>query len=197
VNYSFIRNIIKVTFSQMLVLVLYTIPALAAEGGHGSHRSELKDWLWPVVNFAVLVIILYLAGRKPFREFFRRRTEMIGQSLQEAKEAKELARKALDEVRDRLRNTDKDIEEIISSTRRSGEKEKEAIIAEGEKMKERILEQAKSNIDFELEKARAKIKSDAAALALELAEKKMKEKLGDKEQEELIDEYLRKLEGGN
>jgi F-type H+-transporting ATPase subunit b len=191
------KKIVKFTLSQLLILIFYALPVLAAEGGHGSHRSELKDWIWPLVNFAVLVIILYLAGRKPFKEFFRKRTEMIEQSLKEAKEAKELARKTLDEVRERLKNTDREIEDILASARRSGEKEKEAIIAEGEKMKERILEQAKSNIDFELEKARARIKSDAAALALELAEKRMKEKLGSKEQEELIDEYLKKLEGNN
>ncbi|NOZ68690.1 MAG: hypothetical protein GXP46_05490, partial [Deferribacteres bacterium] len=76
--------------------------------------------------------------------------------------------------------------QIIEAARKSGQKEKEAIIAEGEHLKERILEQAKSNIDFELQKAKEKIKSDAALMALELAEKQIREKLGKKEQDILI-----------
>jgi F-type H+-transporting ATPase subunit b len=74
---------------------------------------------------------------------------------------------------------------------------KEAIIAEGVRLKEKIIEQAKANIDFELQKAKEKIKSDAALMALELAEKQIKEKLGKKEQEALINDYIKRLEAKN
>ena len=77
------------------------------------------------------------------------------------------------------------------------EKEKEAIIAEGERLKEKIVEQAKANIDFELQKAKETLKSDAALMALELAEKEIREKLGQKEQESLIDDYVKRLEAKN
>jgi len=118
-------------------------------------------------------------------------------SLKEATEAKELAQKTLDEVRARHSNTDQEIEQIIEAARKSGAKEKEAIIAEGERLKEKIVEQAKANIDFELQKAKETIKSDAALMALELAEKEIKEKLGQKEQESLIDDYIKRLEAKN
>ncbi len=86
---------------------------------------------------------------------------------------------------------------ILQAARKSGEKEKEAVIAEGEKLKEKIIEQAKANIDFELQKAKEQIKSDAALLALELAEKDIQEKLGKKEQEALINDYIKRLEEKN
>jgi len=172
--------------------------ALAAEGGeHAEHAFTWKDWLWPVVNFAVLVVVLVFAARKPFAEFFKNRTQLIEKSLREATEAKELAQKALNEVKARLGNTDREIEEILASARKAGEKEKETIIAEGEKLKEKILEQAKTNIDFELQKAKDQIKTEAAMMALELAEKQIKEKLGQKEQEALIDDYIKRLEAKN
>jgi F-type H+-transporting ATPase subunit b len=122
---------------------------------------------------------------------------MIEKSLKEASEARELAQKTLLEVQSRLKNTDSEIEEILQAARKSGEKEKEAVIAEGEKLKEKIIEQAKANIDFELQKAKEKIKSDAALLALELAEKEIREKLGQKEQEALINDYIKRLEEKN
>jgi F-type H+-transporting ATPase subunit b len=182
-------------FLMLCINFLFAVSAFAAE--HEEAHFTWRDWLWPVVNFAILVVVLYFAGRKPMAAYFKNRTEMIEKSLKEATQARELAQKTLDEVRSRLNNTDKEIEQIIEAARHSGEKEKEAIIAEGERLKEKIVEQAKANIDFELQKAKDKIKSDAALLALELAEKEIKEKLGKKEQESLIDDYIKRLEAKN
>ena len=183
----------------MLILnfVLIASALAAGEGGHGEVHFTWRDWLWPVVNFSVLIIILFFFGRKPVSEFFRNRTALIEKSLSEASEAKELAQKTLNEVKERFRNTDSEIEQIIEAARKSGEKEREAIIAEGERLKQRIIEQGKANIDFELQKAKERIKSDAARMALELAEKQIREQLGQKEQEALIDDYIKRLEAKN
>ncbi len=186
-------------FVISILSFIFVAASFAAGGGaeHGEAHFTWKDWLWPVVNFAILVFILVYFGRKPIAEYFKKRTELIEKSLKEATEAKELAQKTLNEVRARLKNTDMEIEQILEAAKKSGDKEKEAIIAEGVRLKEKILEQAKANIDFELQKAREKIKSDAAIMALELAEKQIKEKLGQKEQDALIDDYIKRLETKN
>ncbi|HDH04957.1 MAG TPA: ATP synthase F0 subunit B [Nitrospirae bacterium] len=181
----------------IITVSLMFVSAAFASGGGGEHHFTWMDWLWPLVNFAVLVAILVFFSRKPVVEYFKKRTELIENSLKEASEAKELAQKTLNEVRGRLKTTDSEIEQILAAAKKSGEKEKEAIIAEGVRLKEKILEQAKANIDFELQKAREKIKADAALLALDLAEKQIKEKLGKKEQEVLIDDYIKRLEAKN
>ncbi|GBE03700.1 ATP synthase subunit b [bacterium BMS3Abin09] len=170
--------------------------AFASEGGENIHYTW-KDWLWPVVNFSILMFILIFFGKKPVGDYFKGRTALIEKSLKDAAEAKELAENALREVNARLNNTDAEIAEIIEAAKKSGEKERESIIAEGEHLKEKILEQAKANIDFELQKARETIKSEAALMALELAEKQIKEKLGQSEQETLIDDYIKRLEEKN
>ncbi len=171
--------------------------AFAEGGGGGEHGFTWKDWQWIVINFAILVVVLFFFGRKPIGEYFKKRTELIEKSLEEATEAKRLARKSLNEVRSRLENTDAEMEQIIEAARKSGEKEKQSIIKEAARLKEKILQQAKANIDFELQKARDTIKADAAAMALELAEKRIKEKLGQKEQAALIDDYIKRLEAKN
>lgn len=197
-NYRFqINNIIYISIISGLNLI-FVVSSIAAEAeGHGEHAFTWRDWLWPVVNFAILVIVLFFFGRKPISDYFKKRTEGIEKSLQEAKEAKELARKALEEVRSRLKNTDQDIEQILKAAKTSGEKEKEEIIAEGQRLKEKIIEQARANIELELQKAKETIKSEAALVALEQAEKQIREKLGKKEQEELINDYIKRLEEKN
>lgn len=176
--------------------VLFPEAAFASEGG-GEGGFNWGALIPPVVNFGIVVLVIFYFGRKPISDFFRNRTEMIEKSLKDAQEAKVLAQQTLDQVKERLKNTDQEINAILEASKKSGEKEKESIIAEGERISAKILEQAQSNIAFELQKARESIKSEAALLALELAEKQIKSKLGAKEQETLIDEYIKKLEVKN
>ena len=177
--------------SSVLCIPPHEIAIAAEEAGHS---FSFKDLFWPIVNFAILVVILVKFLAKPVREYFKKRTEMIEKSMEEAGAAKALAQKTLDEVKERLKNIDHDISEIVNAAKKEGKNEKEALITEGEQLKNKILEQAKANIEFELQKAKETIKSEAALLALELAEKKIKENLGTKEQKVLIDEYIKKLE---
>jgi F-type H+-transporting ATPase subunit b len=175
--------------------LLFTALAFAAEGGEGE-QSLFKAYFWPVINFVVLVVLLVYAMKKAdIKGYFKKRTELIEQSLKEAREAKELAQKALAQVEERLRVKDKEMEEIISSARMSGENEKARLVEEGARMQEKILEQAKTNIDFEVKQAKSAIKQEAAELAMGLAEKKLKDKLTKEEQLKLLEESVAKIEG--
>ncbi|HAK89321.1 MAG: ATP synthase F0 subunit B [Nitrospirae bacterium GWC2_46_6] len=177
----------------ILLLVFQSSSAFAAEGSE--HGSSLMDWVWRIVNFAILVFVLVKFLNKPLRSFLQQRKELIEKSIKEAQEAKALALKALAEVEERLKVKDKEIEEIISSAKTSGEREKERLIAEGEKLKVKILEQAKANIDFEVKRAKDTIKAEAVEAAMQLAEEKIKSKLTKEDQERLMQESIKLLRG--
>lgn len=188
----------KIIFVISLVLLslLMISAAFGAEGEAEGQRSLFKAYLWPVINFLVLVgLMVYMLRKMDIKGYFKKRTELIEQTLKEAKEAKELAQKALAEVEGRLKGKDKEIEEIIASSKSSGEKEKARLSEDGQKMKEKILEQAKVNIDYELKKAKEAIKAEAVDIAMELAEKKLKTKLTPEEQMKLLEESVAKIEG--
>lgn len=183
-------------FTALLILIsLMAWSAFASEEAAAEHGSPVMDWVWKIVNFAILVFILVKFAGKPLKGFLQKRTELIEKTLQEAKEAKELATKSLREVQERLKGKDKEIEEIIAFSRASGEKEREALLREGERMGERVIEHAKANIEFELDKAKTAIRAEAVELAMELAEKKLGEKLTPDRQKKLLEESLAKLEG--
>ncbi|HAM49580.1 MAG TPA: ATP synthase F0 subunit B [Nitrospiraceae bacterium] len=159
--------------------------------------GEWKEWLWKILNFGILVFILVKFLRKPLREFLRKRTELIEKTLKEAQEAKELAEKALAEVEGRLKLKDKEIEDILAQAQRSAKTEHDLLLQNGEQMKEKILEQARTNIEYELRLAKESIKAEAVQIAMELAEKKLKEKLTKENQFKLIEESVTRLEGKN
>ncbi|MDP2278168.1 MAG: F0F1 ATP synthase subunit B, partial [Nitrospirota bacterium] len=192
-----------VTRHSLLILascILYLASAAvvhASGGEEGSAGAVAKDYLWKIINFGILFFIIFKFGKKPLQDFLKKRTELIEKSLKEAKEAKELAQKALAEVEERLKARDREIGEIVSSAKESGEKEKARLIEEGGRMKEKILEQARTNIAYEIKRAKETIKEEAAAIAIELAEKKLKEKLTEEEQLKLLEESLAKIEGKN
>ncbi|NWF75992.1 MAG: F0F1 ATP synthase subunit B [Nitrospirae bacterium] len=176
--------------------IVFTSYAFGSSGGEeAAHTPLWKDYMWKIINFAVLIIILWKFAKKPFQNFLKNRTELIEKTLNEAKAAKEAAMKALQEVEERLKTKDAEIESVISASRRAGEQERDKIIAETEKLKEKILEQAKTNIQFELKHAKEQIKAEAVNLAIELAEKKIKDKITKEDQEKLLDESLMKIGG--
>jgi len=175
----------------ILQFALVTVAFGAEEAAHG---GEWKEWLWKILNFAILVGVLVWFAKKPLQEFLRKRTELIEKTLQEAKEARELAQKALAEVEERLKLKDREIEEIVAHAQQSAKREKDLLVQQGEQMKEKILEQAKNNIDYEVRLAKDSIKAEAVEIALELAEKKLKGKLSSEEQIRLIEESLARME---
>jgi F-type H+-transporting ATPase subunit b len=188
---------VKILPGILVLTLVVAVPAFSATGGGGeAHGPDLKAFLWQVVNFAILVAILLFFARKPIRDLLKNRTESIQKSIEEAREAREKAEEALAKVEERLKEKDREVADILATAERSGLKEREAIIEEGERLSRKIVEQARANIEYELKQAREAIKAEAVELAMEIAEKKIREKLSEEEQKRLFEESLKKLESG-
>jgi len=187
---------VQVMFFIVSTFAVTSLLMAGSAGGEGGHVAPWwKDYIWKIINFLILVVLLFKFARKPMQSFFQKRTEMIEKTLNEAKEAKDASMKALQEVEARLRAKDAEVEAILAAAKKSGEQEREAIIAESDRLKAKIMEQAKTNIDFELKHAKEAIKAEAVELAMELAEQKIKEKLTTKEQEKLLEDALLRIGG--
>jgi F-type H+-transporting ATPase subunit b len=178
----------------LATLFVAAAPALAFASEAGGEGYDWAGFGWQLVNFAILATLLVVFVRKPLRDYLKARTESIKKSIEEARQARELAEKALAEVHERLKVKDREIAEVVAAAETSGQKEKEALIEEGERLAQKLIEQARSNIDYELKQAREAIKAEAVELAMELAEKKIKDKLGEEEQKKLFEDALQRLE---
>jgi F-type H+-transporting ATPase subunit b len=192
------KHIIKI-FSLLALLVInlvfVSIIFASSGGGEEAHPSLVKEYAYKIINFVLIFGIVIYFARKPVANMLKQRTELIKKTLKEAQEAKEVAQKALQEAQTRLQTKDKEIEEILSMSKQAGEQEKARLIEESERLKERIFEQAKVNIEYELKGAKDALKAEAVEIAMELAEKKIKEKLTKEEQEKLLQESLTKIGG--
>lgn len=186
---------LPVFFLFLIFHLSFINAAFCAEGA--AHGGDWKEWLWKILNFAILVFILVKFLGKPLSEFLKKRTELIEKTLREAKEAREFAERALAEAEERLKLKDREIEDILEQSRRSAVIEQEHLIKQGEQMKEKIIEQAKNNINLELRLAKEAIKAEAVEIAAELAEKKIKSRITTDKQAGLIEESISMIEGRN
>ncbi|MGB9710396.1 MAG: F0F1 ATP synthase subunit B [Thermodesulfovibrio sp.] len=183
----------KKSIISILMIVIFASSAMAAEAEHAGGSS--KSWIYQFINFAILVFLLVKFLGKPLKKFFAQRRELIEKSIKESQEAKELAKKALQEVEEKLKLKDKEVQDILDTAKKIGEQEKLKIIEESDKLKEKILEQAKTNIEFEVKMAKDALRLEAAELAIQLSEQKLKEKITPEEQEKLLQESIKIIEG--
>jgi len=191
------KKIIQILAFALFNLAIVSFVFASSGGGEGAEHAApwWKDYIWKIINFLLLFILLFKFAKKPMQNFFQKRTELIEKTLNEAKEAKAASLKALQEVETRLKAKDTEIEAILAASRKSGEQERDSIIVESDRLKAKIMEQAKTNIEYELKQAKEAIKAEAVELAMELAEKKLKEKLTKEEQEKLLEDSLTKIGG--
>ena len=167
--------------------------AYAAEGG-GTEVTTM-DWVWRIVNFAIILGVLIYFLKKPVQTMLRKRIEDIETALAEAKRAREEALKRLAEVEARLKDKDAEVQSLVKLAEENGRKEREQIIADSAKAGESILASAKENIDAELLKAKDALRREAALLAVEMAEKIVKENIKKEDQNRIVEEYIAKVGG--
>lgn len=183
-------EMMKCTFAFVSLIFLTSVSTAYAAGGGDEGPM---GWVWRVLNFAILVFLLVKFVGKPLKAFLKQRSETIEKSIKEAQEAKEIARKALAEVEDKLRLKDKEIAEIIALSKASGEEEKKRLIEDAERLKTKILEQAKANIDHEIKMAKEVIKAEAVEEAIKLSEEKIKSRLTKEDQDRILQDSIKLL----
>lgn len=186
-----------------VVAALVVLPALAAaaehEGGGGEGLYEMtpaktKDFIFRVINFAILAGALIWVWRKYGSGFLAGRRQEIIESMEKAEKARADAEAKFKEYQAKLANLDKEIAEIKDSFNVHGKKEKEMIIAKAREEIEKIKQAVEFSTAQEVEKAKAQLRQETALLAVNLAEEILKKKISAEDQKRLITDYLRQME---
>ena len=167
--------------------------ALASGGEGGEHSSQWSNFLFRVMNFAVLVAVLIVVLRKPLKSGLGARVDQIKSELEELEAKREEAKRAYALMEQRLADAAGEREKVLADFRAMGEKEKAAIIAGAEATAERIKEQANFTIEQETAAAKAELRREVAEMSAAVAEDMLKEKINPEDQTRLVDEYLAKV----
>jgi F-type H+-transporting ATPase subunit b len=87
-----------------------------------------------------------------------------------------------------------ELEGIRATARERAAAEREHILADATAAAERIRRDAQAAIEHELLRARARLRQEAADLAVELASETLRRQVTDADRERLLDEFVRTIE---
>ncbi len=180
-----------------LVLALLGIalatPAWAASDAGGGSFLGLSTFAWQVLNFLLLVTVLFVAGRGPILGYLASRRAEIQGDLSASRELLAEAEAKLADWTERTARLDSELTEIRDTSRRLAEQERDEILAQAHTSAERIRSDATAAVEQELRRARAELSAEATELAVELAGTILHEQVGSEDQRRLFDEFLQRI----
>jgi F-type H+-transporting ATPase subunit b len=150
--------------------------------------------IWTIVCFLVTLFVLKRFAFGPIQKTIDERRERIRQSLDEADNAREEARKLLEEHRKLISGAQTDAEEILSEARRVAEANERRMREELEADRQRRLEETRKQIDAETRRALEAIRAEVVDLSLLAASKVTRKSLDDADHKRLIEEAVGELD---
>ncbi len=174
----------------------HRVAAVAWAAGGGEQvdlKAQLIDFAWRIVNFAILLYILYKLMWKKMKSFFAGRREGIQASLEEAEVVKADAEKKFKEYDEKIKKAEEEIQGISAMIKAQGEEEKKRIIADAERASVKMKEDAKARMEQELKKAKNELRLEASELAVQMAEDILKKKVTKEDHEGMVREYLDRM----
>jgi len=175
------------------IVFLGKIGVVGATGESAHGESQFWPFIFSVINFLLFLIVLYIFAFPRVKKFFFDRSQNILQALKEAEEAKILAEKKFKEYEEKLLSLEKEIEEMRRGVEQEAKLEKEKIISGAKKEAEIIKWQAKIIAEQEVKKAKNELRREVINLALNIAEKIIREKITEQDHNRLIQDYITQI----
>lgn len=175
-----------------LAFVAFTV-AFASEGGGEEGHKAIWLIVWRILNFLILMALLWKLLADTIRKYFVGRKEELAQMIEEADKAKSDADTRYADIQQKLKNVEKDIQDIKNAIMGELEGEKARIIEEGKVSAERIIQQAKWTAEQEVVKVKKELKEHVVEMAGEMASGMITNSMTPDDQKRILEEYLNKV----
>ncbi|MCI8692230.1 MAG: F0F1 ATP synthase subunit B [Lachnospiraceae bacterium] len=153
----------------------------------------LADSTLMIIAIFVLFLIMSYFLFNPARKMLNGRREKIQKELSTAKTAMENAQGLKKEYEDKLKNADKEAENILSEARRKALANENQIVAQAKEEAARILERAHVEAELEKQKMSDDIKREIIFVASLMAGKVVAASVDTSLQNQLIDETIKEM----
>ncbi|MFZ4638457.1 MAG: F0F1 ATP synthase subunit B [Pirellulales bacterium] len=180
-------------------------PGHAPEIGHnapaGVAQKDFESPAWfqtdlAVWSFAVFLALLALLTKfawKPIMQGLEKREDGIARQIAETKASNEEAKRMLASYERRLSEASEEVRGMLEEARRDADTTRQSIVAEARKAAEEELARATREIQFAKDDALSQIAEKAGHLAVEVAGKFLRDKLGHDDQARLVRDSVASL----
>ncbi len=159
-------------------------------------KLGLNPWLLiaQIVNFAILLGVLYYFLYKPLLKLFHDRSRKIDEGLKNAEKLK--ADAALSEIRQKeaLDEARKEAHRIVEQAAKLGDEEKKKILELAAEESRKIVARTMAEIGAEKQQIMSEIKKEVGEMVVNLSLGMVKKQLDEKTQKELLNQAIKEVE---
>lgn len=143
-----------------------------------------------IINFVVLLGLLYLLAYKPIMRMLDERSRKVKESMDQTEYIKQQAILAEEETKKRIEAASKEGQEVITRATRTGEELRQQAQLEAKKDGEALITRARVEIQRERDEAIGELRREFADLTVMAAEKVIDRSLDKEAHRQLIDKVL-------
>jgi len=158
----------------------------ASEGGNVFNWRYVFEH---TVNLVILLGILVYFLKDSVRNFLVERKGAISSEIDHAQHTITEAKSKYEEYAQKLKGIEDEINNIKESIVKQGQTEREEILRQASIASENIKKEAQETIEFEAARAKQEIQSEVVTLALQIAEKVIKENLTENDKQRFVDDF--------
>ncbi|MFO7806856.1 MAG: F0F1 ATP synthase subunit B [Candidatus Moraniibacteriota bacterium] len=159
-----------------------------------SFHLDLKILIAQLINFSVVLIVLYKFAYKPLLKKMNERTEVIQKGLEDAKKSQEQLSEAEKVKEQKIIEARKEAKEILEEARQRAEDNKREITEKSKEEGQKIIEEAREQINKEKEKMLKEVKSRLGELTVLAVEKVLSEKIKEDGDKKLVEKAVKEIE---
>ncbi|MDE6313805.1 MAG: F0F1 ATP synthase subunit B [Lachnospiraceae bacterium] len=156
----------------------------------------IADSALTAINIFILFIVASYLFFNPVREFLQARQKRIKKDLATAETEKKSALDMKAEYEAKLKEVNKEAEEILSSARKKATKNETKIIDDAKAEAARIIQQARKEAELEKKRVADEMKKEMVAIASAMAGKVVAASIDTTVQDSLIDETIKEMGDG-
>ncbi len=154
---------------------------------------DWKLFLAQLLNFGVILFVLWKWVFGPVSKALTDRTEKIEKSVRQAKEIEEKLKETEALKLAQIEQARKEASQIVDKAVLAASQAKDEILKEAKNISEKLTEQTKRQLADEKVKLLQEVREEAATLVVMATEKIIKEKIDQQKDRELIKESLSKV----
>lgn len=173
---------------------------LAAENGADESLQLLPataELIWGIVAFALLFALLWRVALPQLNSMLEERRQAIQGKLEEAEQIRTEAEGLRRQYQEQLRDARNRANEIVEEARDDAERVRQQRISDAESEAQAIRERAREDAETERARLVQQLRSQVAALSVELAGRIVDRELDEAQHERLVDDYIEQLSNMN
>ncbi|OGO03860.1 MAG: ATP synthase F0 subunit B [Chloroflexi bacterium RBG_13_54_9] len=156
----------------------------------GKLGISLPGLIGQVINFVILLGILYVVAYKPITRMLDERANRVRESMERAEFVKQQAERTEQDFQGRIEEARRQGQAVLGEAVQVGERLKEEARQEARREAEAIIARARTAIQMERDEAIAALRREVADLVVLAAEKVISTSIDKETHQRLIDEVL-------